>query len=47
MARPIQINNLGWRRIVGILIQLQANTGRVTTEQNEINSVSALMCTPE
>ncbi len=33
-------------RIVRILIELQANTGRVTAEQDEINSVSVLMCTP-
>ena len=29
-----------------MLIELQANTGRVTAEQNEIDSVSLLMCTP-
>jgi hypothetical protein len=46
MTCRTQINDLGWTRIASILIELQANTGRVTAEQNEINSVSVLMCTP-
>jgi len=28
-----------------MLVELQVNTGRVTAEQNEIDSVSLLMCT--
>jgi hypothetical protein len=47
MTRWIQVNNLGGRSVASILIELQANTGRVTTEQNEINAVSGLMCTPD
>ena len=46
MTRGIQINDLRRRRVASISIELQANTGRVTAEQNEINSVSVLMCTP-
>jgi len=47
MARRIQINDLAGRRIVSISIELQANTGRMTAEQNEIDSVSLLMCTAD
>ena len=46
MTRGIQINDLRRRRVACISIELQANTRRVTTEQNEINSVSVLMCAP-
>jgi hypothetical protein len=46
MSHRIQINDPGRNRVLRILIELQANTGRVTAEQNEISSVSVLMCTP-
>ena len=45
MTHWIQINDLRRRRVASISIELEANTGRVTAEQNEINSVSVLMCT--
>src|ERR1700685_3811907 len=46
MAYWIQINDPRRRRIVRMLVELQVNTGRVTAEQNEIDSLSLLMCTP-
>src|SRR5580658_1510444 len=47
MTQWIQDNDPGWGRIVGMLVELQANTGRVTAEQNEADSVSLLMWTPD
>ena len=41
----IEINDSARRRIVGIPVKLQANTGRVTADQNETDSVSLLMRT--
>ena len=46
MTHRIQINDSARRRIVRILIELQTNTGCVTAEQNEIDSVSLLVCAP-
>src|SRR5580658_7800043 len=46
MTLWIQINDPRWRRIVRMLIELQANRGRVTAKQNETDSVTLLMWTP-
>src|SRR4051812_34637229 len=46
MAYWIQINDSRRRRIISMLVEFQANTSRVTAEQNEIDPVSLLMCTP-
>src|SRR5579864_7486587 len=45
MACRIQINDLARRRIVSVPIELKTNPGRVTAEQNEIDSISVLMRT--
>src|SRR5579872_2328929 len=47
MARRIQMNRLAGRRIVSRVVELQVNTGRVSAEQNKINSVSLLMRTAD
>src|SRR5579863_3196548 len=47
MAYWIQINDPRRRRIIRILVEFQANPRRMTAEQNEIDSVTLLMCTPD
>jgi hypothetical protein len=46
MAYWIQVNDPRRRRIIRMFVKFQANTCRVTAKQNEIDSVSLLMSTP-
>src|SRR6202142_4688741 len=46
MTNWIQFNDPRRRRIIRIFVKFQANACRVAAEQNEIDSVSLLMCTP-
>jgi hypothetical protein len=46
MAHWIQINDSGGGAVISVLIELKAHPGRVTAEQGEIDTISAVICTP-
>src|SRR5579863_3228512 len=43
MTHRVQVNDSARRGIVRLLIEIETNTGRVTAEQNKINSVALLV----
>ena len=46
MTHWIQLNDPRRRRIIRLLVEFQANTGRVAAKQYEIDSISLLLSTP-
>ena len=44
VARGIEINHSGGRRVCRKIKKLQADPGRVTTEESEVNSLSIFNC---